>query len=242
MKLVNDDGMVNTNIGNFNFSCIRPDQLGAPEYTLVTIVTDKTGSVTSFANDLRNMKMAVVDSCQKSPRAEFLMLRSVEFNGTVSEEHGFAELKNINAKDYPVPRCSGMTALYDATYWSLVATNEYAKSLTAQDFNVNAVVFIITDGDDNDSSATIQMVKEELNRGVQNEFLESINTVLIGVNDKDYKNALETFKNAAGLTQYVSVADATPSSLAKLADFVSRSISSQSQSLGTGGASQALTF
>lgn len=242
MKLVNDDGMVNTNIGNFNFSCIRPDQLGAPEYTLVTIVTDKTGSVTPFANDLRNMKVAVVDSCQKSPRAEFLMLRSVEFNGTVSEEHGFAELKNINAKDYTVPRCSGMTALYDATYWSLVATNEYAKSLTAQDFNVNAVVFIITDGGDNDSAATIQMVKEELSRGVNNEFLESLNTILIGVNDKDCAKQLQDFVKDAGLTQYVSVADATASSLAKLADFVSRSISSQSQSLGTGGASQALTF
>lgn len=242
MKLVNDDGMINTNIGNFKFSCIRPDKLGATEYTLVTIVTDRTGSVTGFADDLRKMKIAVVDSCQKSPRAEFLMLRSVEFNGTVSEEHGFTELKHINPKDYPTPHCSGMTALYDATYWSLVATNEYAKTLTAQDFNVNAVVFIITDGGDNDSSATVKMVADELKRGVSSEFLESINTVLIGVNDVSCKKDLENFQKSAGLTQYVGVADATPSALAKLADFVSRSISSQSQSLGTGGASQALTF
>lgn len=242
MKLINDDGMINTNIGNFNFSCIRPDQLGAPEYTLVTIVTDKTGSVSSFAGDLRNMKQAVVNSCQKSPRAEFLMLRSVEFNSQVTEEHGFAELKHINPNDYPVPSCGGMTALYDATYWSLVATNEYAKSLTEQDFNVNAVVFIITDGEDNDSSATIKMVSDEIKRGVNSEYLESLNTILIGVNDSSCKASLEKFKKDAGLTQYVGVADATPSSLAKLADFVSRSISSQSQSLGTGGASQALTF
>lgn len=242
MKLVNDEGLVNTNIGNFNFSCIRPDKLGATEYTLVTIVTDKTGSVSSFADELRKMKVAVVDSCQKSPRAEFLMLRSVEFNSSVNEEHGFTELKNINPKDYPTPNCFGLTALYDAAYWSLVATNEYAKTLTSQDFNVNAVVFIITDGIDNDSSANVKMVADELKRGVNSEFLESINTVLIGVNDVDCKVSLERFKKEAGLTQYVSIPDATPSTLAKLADFVSRSISSQSQSLGTGGASQALTF
>ncbi len=35
--------------GNFQFSAIRPDNLGAAEYTLVTIVVDITASVAEFA-------------------------------------------------------------------------------------------------------------------------------------------------------------------------------------------------
>lgn len=46
----------------------------------------------------------------------------------------------------------------------------------------------------------------------------------------------------AGFTQYVEVDNATDAKLAKLADFVSRSVSSQSQALGSGGPSKALTF
>ena len=54
--------------------------------------------------------------------------------------------------------------------------------------------------------------------------------------------ALQGFTAQAGVDQYVDVADATPGTLAKLARFVSHSISSQSQSLGTGGPSLALVF
>ena len=49
-------------------------------------------------------------------------------------------------------------------------------------------------------------------------------------------------KTNCGFTQYVAIADANATTIAKLGDFVSRSISSQSQALGTGGPSQSLTF
>lgn len=37
-----------SSIQGFTFSAVRPDALGAVEYTLVTLVLDKTGSVTGF--------------------------------------------------------------------------------------------------------------------------------------------------------------------------------------------------
>ena len=67
-------------------------------------------------------------------------------------------------------------------------------------------------------------------------------TILVGVNAGHYGSALQRFQQDVGIDQYVDVADATAQRLAKLADFVSRSISAQSQSLGTGGPSQALNF
>ena len=241
MKLF-DTQMQVTQLGNFQFSGARPEKLGSTEYTLVTIVTDKTGSIARFSSDLLAMKRAVVEACAKSPRRDFLMLRNVEFASDSTEVHGFAELRSIDSSQFVEPYCSGVTALYDATYMAVAATNEYARILSAQDFGVNAVVFVITDGDDNQSTYTPKMVADEIRKGVENEVLESLNVVLIGVNAAQYRRELELFKKEGDLTQYVDVGDATPSKLAQLADFVSRSISSQSQSLGTGGASVALTF
>jgi hypothetical protein len=49
---------------------------------------------------------------------------------------------------------------------------------------------------------------------------------------------LQDFKDKAGITQYVSLGRATPGRIAKLAQFVSQSISSTSAALGTGVPSQ----
>lgn len=236
-----DDMQVAT-ASNFAFSAVRPEKLGAVEYTLVTIVTDKTGSISGHAAALLESKKSVVQACQRSPRAEFLLLRSTEFNSRVEEVHGFVELNKLDPSTFPAPNCHGTTALFDATYAAIAATNEYAKTLADNEFQVNGIVFVVTDGDDNESVQTPASIAAEMVRGVRNEWIESLNVVLIGVNAQQYAQSLNDFKNQAGLTQYVDVGDATPQRLAKLADFVSRSISSQSQALGTGGPSQALTF
>jgi hypothetical protein len=73
-------------------------------------------------------------------------------------------------------------------------------------------------------------------------------TVLVALQDPalDYNDeivaSLERFQKEAGIDQFVDIGDATPQKLAKLANFVSQSISSQSQALGTGAASQQLQF
>ena len=110
------------------------------------------------------------------------------------------------------------------------------------EYLTNAIVILATDGDDNDSRTTEADVAGEIQRGVTSEVLESMRTVLVGVNASAYQAQLDAFRQNVGIDQYVDVADATPQRLAKLADFVSRSISAQSQALGTGGPSQALTF
>ena len=68
--------------------------------------------------------------------------------------------------------------------------------------------------------------------------------ILIGVNDSDQhlKVVLDKFKNDAGFEEYISLGDVSPSKLAKLAKWISQSISSTSQALGTGGPSQNVNF
>lgn len=241
MKLI-DNSMTQATVSGFGFSGVRPETLGSTEYTLVTLVLDKTGSVSAFANELFNIKKTVVEACRKSPRAEFLLLRVLEFNSKVEEVHGFKPLSEIDSADYAVPTCRGVTALRDAAFAAVSATNAYAKTLAAQDYLTNGIVILATDGDDNDSRMSASDVKKEIDDAVKGEHIESIRSVLVGVNAAEFRTALQNFQNDAGIDQYVDVADATPGRLAKLADFVSRSISAQSQSLGTGGPSQALSF
>lgn len=143
---------------------------------------------------------------------------------------------------YELP--DGATPLFDATYDAIGATLTFAKNLIDQDFHVNGCVYIITDGDDNRSKVTPQMIAKQCKDALKKEVIESLITVLVGININDprVKRLLEEFKNEAELTQYVDAGSATAGKLAKLANFVSQSISSQSQALGSGAASQILTF
>jgi uncharacterized protein YegL len=237
--------------GNFQFSAIRPDKLGATEYTLVTMVVDISGSVQDFESQLLKMAQTVVDACKKNQRAENLMVRFVTFSDKVQEVHGFKPVNEIDPNDYKSLDPYGMTALFDATYSAIGATLAYGEVLTNQDFDVNAAIYIITDGDNNRGTMTPNTIKTLLKKVQKEENLESLITVLVGIKDPAVTGdgwalavgkKLEDFKNKAGLTQYIDAGDATSQKLAKLANFVSQSISSQSQSLGTGGPSQQLKF
>jgi len=249
-KLMPTDDMQVADIpggGNFQFSAIRPDKLGATEYTLVSVITDITGSVSGFEKDLSSCLKATIGACRKSPRAENLLFRYVTFNSRVgvNEVHGFKPLSLIDDSQYNIKNndCDGTTNLFDAVYEGIGATLTYAKSLTDQDFNVNGAIYILTDGDNNASKFATPAKIKKLLEGVKNEeMIESLIVVLVGINAQTFNAKLAVFQQDAGLTQFVDAGDATAQRLAKLAQFLSKSISSQSQALGSGAPSQPLQF
>ena len=228
--------------GNFQFSAVRPDVLGATEYTLVTLVTDRSGSVVSFSTNIDKMEDEVIKSCSKSPRSDNLMVRRVHFSHRVTEENGFVPLSLLP----PIKpgSCGGNTALFDAVYTSIEATLAYADTLQKNDYTVNGVIFIITDGDDNASINIKPIILKIMEEAIRGERIESLQTILIGVNDNDpqLKQYLQDFVRECKLSSYESLGKVDATSLAKLAQFISKSISSQSQSLGSGAASQLLTI
>jgi hypothetical protein len=225
------------------FSGVRPTELGATDYTLVTIVRDKSGSVDAFRDALVKSTREAVKACGLSPRASNLLIRSVDFNDNVEEVHGFKELRQINAdKEYDM-RCYGSTALHDAVINGVKATQGYAKTLFDNDFGVNAIIFIETDGEENASNAVkAESVKDAIDELMQSEVVESCLIILIGVNAGRCSKYLKNFQTKVGINEYIDVTDFDYKKGAKLAKFVSKSISSQSQALGTGGPSQILTF
>jgi hypothetical protein len=229
--------------GHYGFSAVGPDELGASEYTLVTIAVDVSGSVSAFKNDMEKTIKEVIKACSRSPRADNLLIRLTTFSDDVQEVHGFKMLQQINADDYDdCLKIKSVTALYDASENAIAAANMYAKQLIGQDYTINAIVIVITDGCDNASKLNVSAVKE----AVMTEDFESIVSILIGVGidpkDNAVKQALGTFEQEVGFTQFIKTSDADAKTLAKLAAFISQSISSQSKALGTGQASQPLTF
>ncbi len=241
LDVVNDMEQRAIGGGQFTFSAARIDGLGASEYTLVTIAVDVTGSVYNFADDLRASLISAIDACKRSARADNLLVRVVQFStdvGGVSEIHGFKELGEVDTNDYPFFNPGGMTPLYDATYSSIGAMLDYGADLMKQDYLANGIVFIITDGYDNASTTGPQMIRDVLEGAQREEKLKSLVSVLIGINVDDYRGVLESFQKDAGINQYIDAGEATKNQLAKLAQFVSQSISSQSQALGPGGPSQ----
>ena len=248
----------------FTFSGKRVEHLGASEYTLASIAIDLTGSVELFCKELRDALVTAVSACKKSPRANNLLLRVVFFNSSIGvlEVHGFKPLSEIEVDDYPdlysgygpsVPpdkvskkdgtttikpqRVYGATNLYDAVFSSVGAVNAYAKTLMDQEFLANGIVVVITDGDDNQSSVGVAAIAAEVEKGTKAESIESLIPILVGINAGTFSHRLKALSDGVKM-QYLDAGDATPGKLAKLAAFVSTSISSQSQSLGTGGPSQ----
>lgn len=243
-RLGTDDEMETHKIGggNFSFTGARIQNLGATEYTLASIVVDTTGSLSGHETELQDMLKVAAHSCQKSPRSDNLLLRVVLFDSSagIREMHGFKPLNEIDIDTaYANLHCGGLTPLYDAAYSAIGAVNVYGEQLNKQDFLTNAVTFIITDGEDNTSNATPKMIFDEVRKGVVGEALESHVTILIGLTSSGYsKDALKRLKDDAELTQFLDAGDVTKGKLAKLAAFVSSSVSSTSQALGTGGPSQ----
>jgi len=162
----------------------------------------------------------------------------------MEEVHGFRPLTQCPPDMYDgalkKARLGGRTSLYDATINSLEATRVEARRLGSADFDVNACVFVITDGLDNESAATMNDVRAAFESLKKEEYCESVLPILIGVNitDPEVSLRLDQFHKDSGFAQYVELDNADAKTLAKLAQFIAKSASSQSQSLGSGGPSK----
>lgn len=214
------------------------------EITLAVGLLDESGSTISFRREMELAVKEIVKSLRHSPRADNLMYRHCHFGTLCREVHGFQPLAQINVDDYDgCYQSGGKTSLYDSSVQMIAETLHYAEQHEANRNVCNAIIFIITDGCDYGSSLKVHDVKATLAQAITSEKLESLVTILIGVNDDpSIQQELQDFQKEVGFTQYVKLNDASQKSLAKLANFVSQSIAAQSQSLGTGGPSQSLIF
>jgi len=239
--------------GTFQFSAVRPEKLGASCYTLATIAVDRSRSTLDFAQALLATLKIAIEACMKNPMSKNILLRVISFNEELVEIHGYKLLKDIDLdNDYKDFDPQGMTSLRDAYYSSIGATLILAEDLSIkQHYDVNGIVFIITDGMDNRSKTSNAEIRRLIETSLKKEdLIESMETVLIELKDpkaidsyaQEVTRALEKFKKEVGISNFINAGDATPKNLAKLGQFISESLSSTSSSIVTGQPSQPVTF
>lgn len=271
------DAMQNYNFGNFSFSGAKPENLDEPEYTVVCIMTDMTGSVNLFADQLLEMERFVISDAKRSSFNKRIIFRSCRFNAvnrqsaTINELYGFTPVGSIEPDtDHPAFSPHGSTPLLDALYDGILSTLEYSKSVYDADITgVNGLLVLTTDGEENDSRRVRELalkdgiafptpaqlsdyrdrvcdeIKEMLKVARRSEKLDSLKVILVGVNTSgkawdgtSISELLAQLKDKTGIDQYLDAGDVKAGTIGKIAQFISQSVSSTSQALGSGAPSQ----
>lgn len=246
MPLMDDDTTAAPiKTSHYGFSNINVNDLGADSYTLFGLVLDKSGSVTGFNQVIEDAAKNIIKGCQSAPRADNMMVRCLTVDSHVNQVHDFKLLVDCAPDSYTgIITPGGCTSLYDASVDIVKSLANAGKDLLAKDYKVNGIIAIVTDGEDVGSTNTVANVKNAVEEARRQECLESIIVILIGVNINDPRisQCLKDFVQGANIDQYVEVDKADPKTFAKIAGFIVASVSSQSQSLGTGSASKPITF
>lgn len=229
---------------NFGYTGANVATLASFENTLTVGLFDESGSTTPFARQMELCIQEIIKGLRTSPRASNLMYAQYHFDTSFREFHGFKPLIECNEADYD--GCwggGGKTTFYDSLDKVLRFILDYARQQAAQHYVCNGILYVLTDGCDFGSTLTQRDNKKTLAEILTAEELESLLTVMIGINpDPGVQKALEATAKEIGFSAYIPVEKADEKTLAKISGFVVSQSVSQSQHLGSGGPSQVLKF
>jgi len=234
----------NVKTQNFEFSHVDLNELVDTEYTLVDLHLDTSGSVSGFESQLAKMVETSILALSKSPRSQNLLVRVCTFNSRTDEYHGYKLLKHINSGDYSqLVRAGGSTSLLDSLVNGLESQSNFGKQLQDMHYDANGIIILITDGCENTSRLNYTDLTRSLTDARRTENLESNQVICVYINEGDpgVQKNIDKLR-AAGITDFIEAGNMSEKTLAKLANFITSSVSSSSQALGTGGPSQLLTF
>lgn len=134
------------------------DDLVSDEVTLFVRVIDVTGSMEPHANAVILAANEQLDALAGSKAADTILMSTWLFNEKPRVLHGYLPLNQVTRLDASIYHPNGTTALFDATLGAFSSVVAYGQQLRNQGIRTKVVVVVITDGDDNDSSASIGQV------------------------------------------------------------------------------------
>lgn len=228
--------------------------LSETSYTLVLIALDLTGSVAGEEAEIKRMLEQVVADGKRAGWGKRVLISALAFNTSISVKELFGfdvpnalDLSSINIVT------GGATNLVDALATGYDALEKAANELIGADFITNLLLIGVTDGEDNSSRQTPSDLSAKFNLGRKNESFDSFKSILIGVrtgqqaqdsrySGKTVDQVLSDLTGAAAFDQYESAKQVKDGTYGKIGGFISQSISSSSQSLGSGSPSQNVNF
>jgi hypothetical protein len=231
--------------GNFGYQGMAIDDLTSLKNCIALTLFDESGSTKSFAREMERAMQKITQFLRKSPEADKIIQAHWQFDDELKEVVGLTPLPQI--LDDTFDGCwagGGRTGLYYGECRMLEIMRDYARQQAIKRYRCNGILCTLTDGGnytipgDPGHEFTETMVQQGFAQTVTCEDLESIVSVLIGINDDDYvQEMLEKHAETCGYTRYLPVKKADEKTLAKIAGFISQSIQSQSQQVGQGAPS-----
>ena len=237
----------NTKPVNFAFSRASIEDIkkvGSSEWTLVVIDCDVSGSTSGFRDQMEKLLKAIITGCSGA-RSNNLLIKVNKFGTGVQEVHGFMLYNSIALDIYD--GCltgNGRTALLDSICAGEESIYVMGEELVDDhDYDVNAIHIIITDGYEYGSVMTYDQAQKELARTRTGECLESNLSLVIRINEGSAGSDESRDKLVKiGIDEVIDAGNFDEDAFKKITGFVSQSITTQSQAVGSGAASQVLTF
>lgn len=205
------------------------------ESTLVSVVVDMTGSTNRFADQILEMIKNIISGCKAAPKWEAFLIRVTVFNSLVGvkELHGFLPLKEIDGDAYPALVANGLTNLNNAVFDGVDAIAHIGGLLTAQYRSVNALLAVVTDGENNQFGRTEDEIATALRDAVTMEKVEGIVPFVVGINTSTYGALLADFCQKTGM-KFVDAGECSPKKVAQIGGLIAQSAVATSKVAGGG--------
>lgn len=221
------------------------------QYTIVAIVSDQSGSIYDARGDIFGMNEVIDGDLKKGSAKNTIVIRRTTFTKKgnqlkIAESHGFLPVTAVDPQaHFPIIQGYdnyGGTPLADGVLNGILAAKTQAVNLVNNMAVplVNLVIAVVTDGGETGSDASNADIKAAIEDILAEGDIESITTILVGVKCPVGSNdriALEKFQRETGFTKFIPFDEMTPKTFGKVAHLISKSISTTSQALGTGGGS-----
>lgn len=207
-----------------DFANFNPDDVQTDETINAVFVVDTSPSVVQYIKELNFAFNDFTESMQKSHIAEKLFVSIIEFNREVNVVSGFQPVGNIPPMDFS-QRIGGYTSLYDAVLKGLKNALEYRENLENSGVETKTLLFVITDGEDNNSKNPPQAVKKIINKLKKDEKSAfSFTSILFGVGSS---KSFESAQKQMGI-EHLAKIGMSGSQMKKMIGFISQSISAAS--------------
>ena len=212
-----EDLNFNLDFGNFN-----PEEIETDETINAVFIVDVSYSVSLYVKELNSAFNDFVEAMQKSHIAEKLFVSIIEFNNNINVKTGFQPITAIPYTDFS-KSIGGVTSLYDAVKTGLENAVEYRENLENSGVETKTLLFVITDGDDNNSKNPPHVVKQIIDKLKSDERSAfSFTSILFGVgHDADFEKA----RKEMGI-EHIAKVGTTGDDMKKMIGFISQSISS----------------
>lgn len=217
---MNEQETFQTTMG-INFTNFDVNNIQEAETINVVFVIDKSSSTNRFINDLNNTLNEFLHEFQRSHVASKMLISVIEFNSNIDVVSAFqpiSDLKDFNVQPY------GCTNLYGTVLAGLENAVQYRKDLENNGISVKTLVFIITDGEDNEG-VDPSLVKQKIDEIYQDESnCFSFTIMMFGLGDE--ANFDEAREKMGIKPEMLGKLGATAKDLRKMVSFISSSVSS----------------